>query len=141
MTTVTESATSSPVSLLKTLIGNVLSSEKGRKLLTDNPIDQIFVFEQDVGGPFMMQVVKGSTEIQVMEGSKAYSYPTVLLCKASTKTLTELFSGKLRVGRAYVDNIIELRGQLLAKAFLGNLVRLNQELMNPSFTDAFKYAP
>jgi hypothetical protein len=77
----------------------------------------------------------------MMEGSKPYQYPDVLLCKADSKTLADLFSGKLRVGRAYVDNLIELRGQLLAKSLLGNLVRVNQDILYPFTAEEFKYAP
>jgi hypothetical protein len=123
------------------LVENVKSSEVGRKALLDNPIDQLFVFEAIDGEPFMMSVTRGSTDIQVNTGSQLYKYPDVLLCRTDSKTLSQLFTGKLRVGRAYVDNLIMLRGQLLAKALLGNLVRINQEILNPFILDEFKYAP
>ena len=133
--------TETPIALLRRLVENVKSSQDGRKALLDNPIDQLFVFEVTDGEPFMMSVARGSTDIQVKTGSQPYKYPDVLMCRTDSKTLSQLFSGKLRVGRAYVDNLITLRGQLLAKAMLGNLVRINQEILNPFMLDEFKYAP
>ena len=130
-----------PIDLLRRLVENVSSSDAGKKILSDNPIDQVIVFEVSDGEPFMMVVKKGSTDIQIKSGSQPYKYPDTLLCKTDTKNITRLLSGQLRVGRAYVDNLIALRGELLAKALLGNLVRINQEMLNPFVLDEFKYAP
>jgi hypothetical protein len=58
---VAKSDESSPLSLLRRLVANVLSSPEGRKLLVDNPVDQIFVFETTDGAPFMMRVT-GDTD-------------------------------------------------------------------------------
>jgi hypothetical protein len=133
--------TEKPIDLLRRLVANVTSSQSGKKILSDNPIDQLFVFEVTDGEPFMMSVARGSTDIQIKSGSEPYKYPDVLLCKTDTKNITRLLSGQLRVGRAYVDNLVTLRGQLLAKALLGNLVRINQAILNPFVLDEFKHAP
>jgi hypothetical protein len=49
-------------------------------------------------------------------------------------------SGKRRIGRAYVENLVQLRGQLLAKSLVGNMVRINQEALYPFLEDEFKNA-